>query len=68
MKLTSLKLVTNEQKTQRSVAAIIADTLPPPIHSVAGEPIPPRTVRHLDVDEILTRSLPKLTEDFEKAA
>lgn len=72
MKLSSLKIVTNEQKNQRSVAAIIEDALPPPIHAVSGMPVPRRTVRRgvrrLDVDEVLARSLPKLAEGFEKAA
>lgn len=68
MKLASLKIVTNEQTTQRSVAAIIEDALPPPIHAVSGEPMPPRRGRHLDVDEVLARSLPKVAEVFEKAA
>jgi hypothetical protein len=68
MKLASLKIVTNEQTTQRSVAAIIEDALPPPIHAVSGEPRPRCIVRRLNVDEVLARSLPKVAEDFEKAA
>jgi hypothetical protein len=66
MKLPGLRIVTNEQTTQTS--ATIADALPPPIHAVTGEPVPARTVRHLNVDEVLARSLPKLSEGFEKAA
>jgi hypothetical protein len=66
MKLASLKIVTNEQTTQS--AAVIEDMLPPPIHAVAQKPMPPRIVRHLDVDGVLARSLPKVAEGFEKAA
>jgi hypothetical protein len=68
MKLANLKIVTNEQITQRSVAATIEDALPPPIHAVARKPMRRRTVRRLDVDGVLARSLPKVAEDFEKAA
>jgi hypothetical protein len=68
MKLPSLKIVTNEQTTQKSVAAIIKDAFPPRIHAVAGKPMSPRHSRHLDVDEVLARSLPKVAEGFEKAA
>jgi hypothetical protein len=66
MKLSSLKIVTNEQTTQS--AASIEDTLPPAIHAVAQKPMPPRRGRRLDVDEVLARSLPKVAERFEKAA
>jgi hypothetical protein len=59
MKSASLKIVTNEQTTQRSGAAIIEDEFPPPIHAVAQVPMPPRLVRRLDVDGVLARSLPK---------
>lgn len=59
MKLSNLKIVTNEQTTQRSVAAIIEDALPPPIHAVSESPVPRRTVRRLDVDGVLARSVPK---------
>jgi len=68
MKLASLKIATKEQTVQRSVPAEIEDTLPPLIHAVAPEPLPPRRIRRLDVDEVLARSLPKLTEGFNKAA
>jgi hypothetical protein len=68
MDLATLKIVTSKQTTQRSVAAIIEDALPPPIHAVAGEPSPRRIVRRLDVDEVLARSLPKVAEGFERAA
>ena len=68
MKLASLKIVTNEQATQLAEAAIIEDVLPPPIHAVVLEPKRPRTARRLDVDEVLARSLPRVTEGFEKAA
>ena len=67
MKLSSLKIVKDEKKSQRAVAAIIEDAFPPPIHAVSGEPMSPRSVRHLNVDEVLARSLPKMTERFEKA-
>lgn len=66
MKLTSLKIVTNEKTAQTAVAAIIEDAPPPLIHAV--DPMPPRIVRHLDVDGVLARSLPKVAEGFEKAA
>ena len=59
MKLTSLKIVTNEKTTQTAVAAKIEDELPPPIHAVAQAPMPPRIVRRLDVDGVLARLLPK---------
>jgi hypothetical protein len=68
MKLTSLTLVTNEPAIQSSVLATIEDTLPPLIHAVAGEPMPRRIVRRLNVDEVLERSLPKVSEGFGKAA
>lgn len=68
MKLANLTIVPNEQTTQKSVAAVIEDALPPPIQAVSADSAPPRTVRHLDVDKVLARSLPKLSEDFEKAA
>jgi len=58
MKLTSLKMVSNKQTTQRSVAAVIEDAIPPPIHAVAQEPTAPR-IRRLDVDSVLARSVPK---------
>lgn len=69
MKSANLKIVTNERATQRSEAELIEDSLPPPIHGEAEvqHKMPPRTVRHLDVDEILARSLPKLS-GLEKAA
>ena len=67
MELSSLKIVKNEKTTQRSVAAIIEDAFPPLINAVSGELVPRRNVRHLNVDEVLARSLPKLTEGFEKA-
>lgn len=67
MKLTSLKIVTNEKTNQTAEAAMIEDTLPPPIHAVKKEPMPRRIVRRLDVDEVLARSLPKVAEG-EKAA
>ena len=59
MKLSNLKIVTNEQTTKRSVAAIIEDVLPPPIHAVSAIPVPRRSVRRLDVDAVLARSVPK---------
>jgi hypothetical protein len=62
MKLAILKIVTNEQTTQGPVPAIIEDALPPPIYAVAGEPIRARSGRHLDVDGILARSLPRVAE------
>lgn len=65
MKLASLKIATNKQTTQS--AAAIEDTLPPVIHAGPGQK-PPRIVRHLNVDEVLARSLPKVAEDFKKAA
>lgn len=64
MKSASLKIVTSEETTQRSVAAIIEDELPPLIHSVVPEPIRPRIVRRLDVDKVLARSLPKTLDDI----
>ena len=68
MKLAGLKIVTRKQINQKSVAAIIEDAVPPPIHAVAGEPSARRIVRRLDVDEVLARSLPKVTDGFETAA
>jgi hypothetical protein len=62
MKLASLKIVTNEQTTQS--AAVIEDTLPPPIHAVAQKPMPPRIVRRLDVDAVLARSVPKTLDEI----
>lgn len=59
MKLASLKIVTKEPAIQRSVPATIEDTLPPLIHAVAPQPMPPRVVRRLDVDGVLARSVPK---------
>lgn len=66
MKLASLKIVTNEKSTHTAEAAKIKDAPPPLIHAV--DPMPPRIVRHLDVDGVLARSLPKVAEGFEKAA
>ena len=64
MKLASLKIVTNEQTINRSVAAIIEDDAPSP-DSRGGllEPMPPRIVRRLDVDGVLARSLPKTLDE-----
>ena len=59
MKLANLKIVTKEPAIQRSGPAPIEDTLPPLIHAVAPEPMPPRIVRRLDVDSVLARSVPK---------
>jgi len=61
---------------------IVADTPPPhivaqatiaaeahaPINSIVAGPVPLRRARHLDVDGILARSLPKVAESFKKAA
>ena len=58
MKLTTLKMVTNNQTTQKSVAAVIEDGLPPPIHAVVQKSMPPR-IKRLDVDSVLARSVPK---------
>ena len=60
MKLSSLKIVTNEQTTQSPAALRIEDTLPPQIHAVVREPMRRRRiVQRLDVDGVLARSLPK---------
>ena len=59
MKSTSLRIVTNEPAIHRVVPAAIEDTLPPLIHAVAPQPMPPRIVRRLDVDGVLARSVPK---------
>lgn len=64
MKLASLKIVTKEPAIQRSVAATIEDTLPPLIHALAPEPMPPRRVRRLDVDGVLARSVPKTSVEI----
>lgn len=67
---------------ERAKLRIVTDTAPPkivaqtmpevvahsPINSVVAVAVPPRRVRHLNVDEVLARSLPKLTESFKKAA
>lgn len=63
MKLAGLKIVTSNQTTRRSVAAIIEDALPPPIHAVAGEKSNGRMVRRLNVDEVLARSVPKTIDE-----
>ena len=68
MKLAILKIVTNEQTTQDPVPAIIEDALPLPINAVAAEPIRARGGRHLDVDGILARSLPRVAETFREFA
>ena len=59
MKLTSLKILTKEPTVQRSGSATIEDTPPPRIHAVTQEPMPARTARRLDVDDVLARSVPK---------
>ena len=59
MKLTTLKMVTNKQTTQRSVAAIIEDAVPPPIHAVAAPKRQAPRIQRLDVDGVLARSVPK---------
>lgn len=64
MKLTSLKIVTNEQTTHTAKAATIEDAVPPPIHAVAPAPLPARIVRRLDVDEVLARSVPKTLDEI----
>ena len=61
MKAVILKIITRQQLTQTRVPVTIADTLPPPINAVAGEPIRAGCSRHLDVDAVLARSLPKVT-------
>lgn len=59
MKAAILKIVTREQPTATRVPATIEDILPPPINAVAREPRRGRGL-HLDVDEVLARSLPKV--------
>jgi hypothetical protein len=67
---------------ERAKFRIFTDTPPPkivaqttleaeahsPINTVVAVAVPLRHSRHLDVDGILARSLPKLTESIEKAA
>jgi hypothetical protein len=67
---------------ERAKLRIFTDTPPPkivaqttleaeahsPINSVVAVAVPLGHSRHLDVDGILARSLPKLTESFKKAA
>jgi hypothetical protein len=60
MKAAILKIVKRQQPTQNRVPVTIEDTLPPPINAVAGEPIRAGSSRHLDVDAVLARSLPKV--------
>lgn len=60
MKAVILKIITRQQPRQTRVPVIIEDTLPPPINAVAREKIRAGKGRHLDVDAVLARSLPKM--------
>ena len=60
MKAAILKIVMRQQATQTRVPVTIEDTLPPPINAVAREKIRAGKGRHLDVDAVLARSLPKV--------
>jgi hypothetical protein len=60
MKAVILKIVTPAPPTQTRVPVTIEDTLPPPINAVAPEKIRAGKGRHLDVDAVLARSLPKV--------
>lgn len=65
MKLTSLKILAKEPTVQGSGSATIEDTPPPRIHAVTQEPMRARTVRRLDVDEVLARSVPKTAVEIQ---
>ena len=55
----NLREVEDEQTTQDRARAAIQNYHAKPAKRIGLEPIPLRKGRHLDVDEVLARSLPK---------
>lgn len=60
METANLKIVTNQQATQSQELPTTAAVSHWPVIREAPKPVPVRLGRHLDVDEVLARSLPKV--------
>jgi hypothetical protein len=62
MKAANLRIVTDTPPPKIVAQVTIEALAPGPIRGVAPAPIPARRGRHLDVDAVLARSLPKVAE------
>ena len=67
METTELRIITDTEPEIIDQTTLDAD-VPSPINDLVAVAVPVRHSRHLDVDDVLARSLPKLTERLEKAA
>ena len=68
METAKLRIVTDTPPPKVVAQGALEAEDPRPMNSDVAGAVPPGRGRHLDVDRILTRSLPKVTETFEKAA
>ena len=68
METAKLRIVTDTPPPNIIAQFALEAVDPCPIISVVAGAVPPPRGRHLDVDDILARSLPKVAKSFDKAA
>ena len=68
METDKLRIVADKPPPHIVAQATLEAEAHAPINSIVAVPGPLRRGRHLDVDGILARSLPKVAERFKKAA
>lgn len=68
METAKLRIVTDTEPPKIIAGTALEDNAPSPITDFVHIAEPVRRARHLDVDAVLERSLPKVVESFEKKA